>query len=353
MRTSRLTIAKVATANPMGAEVYQANIEQRARASLQQADGRDWTVHVRPFTALRQRGSAGVRLPLGRLAQASERTRAAVGRALHSSTGVTHRMNLEIPPASGRDVITLHDVIAWRYSDEAPPVPAAAAEARRAAAVICVSQYSAMEAVDLLGVESPFVVPNGVDERFFNALPLTEANRRELGLPREYVLHMGGATRRKNLEALSDAWELTHHRLPGVGLVLAGPVHVRRTELFTGMPGTKLLGRVRDDLMPGLIASARAVVVPSLCEGFGLPALEAMAAGTPVVAANTSALPEVLGDAGILVTPTGRDIAEGLLSLLTDARGAAKLVDEAKTRASKFTWERAAIEHARVWATVA
>ncbi|MFE5670505.1 glycosyltransferase family 4 protein [Agromyces sp. NPDC056523] len=342
----------MATEHPMGAQMYQEQVAGRAASGLQAVDDREWTVRRLVVRSLRSTLPGDRRLPVGRVSSASPAARRALGRVLYGRESVTHRMNLELPPAPGADVITLHDVVAWRFPDESPPVPAAIEEARRAAAVICVSEFSAREAVELLGITDPFVVHNGVEDRFFDAEPLPAGVRRSLGVPEEYILHAGGASRRKNLEALAEAWPLVHRERPGLGLVLAGPPRGRRSELFDGMPGVVLTGRLPDEVMPGLVASAAVVVVPSLYEGFGLPALEAMAANVPIVAAATSSLPEVVGDTGILVDPTGSGIASGLLDALR-GDGTAALVRAARERAAQFTWERSAEGHARIWSSVA
>jgi glycosyltransferase involved in cell wall biosynthesis len=112
-----------------------------------------------------------------------------------------------------------------------------------------------------------------------------------------------------------------------------------------------LTGRLPANLLPGLVAAAQAVVVPSLHEGFGLPALEAMAAGTQVVASDVTALPEVVGGTGILVRPDAAGVAEGLVHAL-DGDGSAARVAAARDRAAGFTWEASARAHARIWAAV-
>jgi glycosyltransferase involved in cell wall biosynthesis len=114
-----------------------------------------------------------------------------------------------------------------------------------------------------------------------------------------------------------------------------------------------MLGRLDSALLPGLIASAEAVVVPSLHEGFGLPVLEAMAAGTAVVAADTSSLPEVAGGAALLVPPTSPGIAEGLMAVLGGDVDVNAMAERGRRRAAEFTWERCAAEHAAVWNDIA
>ncbi len=337
----------------MGAQAYQEQVAARASSTLASIDERHWEYRRLVFRSMRSELDGNRRLPLGRVARASAGQRRALGRLIYAGDAVSHRMNLELPPSPHGDVITIHDVVAWRFPDESAPVPAAIEEARRAAAVICVSAFSAQEAVDLLGIREPHVVHNGVDSRFFDAPPLDAATRQVHALPERYVLHAGGATKRKNLDALAEAWPRVHRERPGLELVLAGPPHPARTALFDGMPGTRLVGRLPDAVMPGLVAGARVVVVPSRYEGFGLPALEAMAANVPVVAAATSSLPEVVGDAGILVDPTGPAIAAGLLDATSATADLSSLVAAGRARAGEFTWERCAEEHARIWASLA
>jgi len=337
----------------MGAQSYQEHIARRASAALAEVGGPPWTVDRAIVRSVRSPLPGNRRLPVSRVAGASARSRRVIGRFLYGAGTVTHRMNLELPPAPHGDVITLHDVVAWRYPDESAPVAAAAQEARDADAVICVSEFTASEAIAYLGVRNPHVIHNGVDARFFDAAPLSVDARKTLHLGEQYILHAGGASARKNLEALAEAWPLIHRERPELQLVLAGPMHARRTRLFDGMPATRLVGRVDDEIVPGLVASAAAVVVPSLYEGFGLPVLEAMAAGVPVVAADTSSLPEVAGGSTLLVPPTAAGIVEGILAVTSGDSAVAALVRSGRERAGEFTWERSALRHAAVWRSVA
>ncbi|MGW9183389.1 glycosyltransferase family 4 protein [Agromyces sp. NPDC055661] len=344
-----LILATTASSNPMGAQRYEQEISRGAPAAVP-----EWTVRREVFRSMRSPLEGTRRLPMGWLAGATPRERRLLGGlAFPGRDDLVHRMDLVLPPGRGADVVTIHDTVAWRFPDESAPIAAAPEEARRADAVICVSAFTANEVVEFLGVRDPVVVHNGVDERFFGAPPLTRPVRERLGLIEPFVLHTGGASRRKNLTALAEAWPAIRRARPGLLLALMGPEHPERTRLFAGLDGVRLLGRQPDELVPAIIASAAAVVVPSTYEGFGLPALEAMAAGVPVVAADTSSLPEVVGDAGLLVPPTSAGIITGVVDLLGSPADAAAIVARGRTRAAEFTWQRAVEGHTRVWRSVA
>ncbi|UUZ44045.1 glycosyltransferase [Janibacter limosus] len=140
---------------------------------------------------------------------------------------------------------------------------------------------------------------------------------------------------------------------PDLTLVLTGPPHPRRTALFAGLPKVVLAGLVDAQLVPGLIAAADAVVVPSLYEGFGFPALEGMAVGTTVVAADTSSLPEVVGDGGLLVAPDPRSLAQGIIDATSGDPEVDRLAARGRACADEFTREKSLRGHAQVWAAVA
>ena len=231
------------------------------------------------------------------------------------------------------------------------PVPRrdAAASARRAALVVCPSQFSVDEIASHLGVPDAIAIPNGVDAAFFGARPLTPEGLLALGIRQPFVVHAGGCTERKNLAGLAGAWPLVRRRRDDVMLVMMGPADDRRDRLFAALPGTALIGRVDDETVRGVMAAASAVVVPSLYEGFGLPALEGLAVGVPVVAADRGALPEVCGDAAYLVEPDPSGLAEGLLAALGGGAEVEAMVARGRTRAGRFSWEAAAEAHAALW----
>jgi glycosyltransferase involved in cell wall biosynthesis len=329
----------------MGAQRYEAELIKGVPSAVP-----DWSVRHLTIRSLRSPLHGDRRLPIGWLTGADVALRRLAGVvAFPDRSAILHRMDLVIPPGPGLNTVTIHDTVSWRYPDESPPIAASAEEARRADAVICVSAFSANDVQRMLGVREPVVVYNGVDDAFFSAPELSSSQRAQLQLHGPYVLHAGGAAERKNLAALAAAWPQIHRQRPDLTLALCGPEHPRRTELFRGLSGVRLLGRQPEGLLPSLVKSAAIVVVPSTDEGFGLPALEAMAAGVPVVAANTSSLPEVVGNTGILVEPTGAGVRDGLLDGLALGSDRAAMVEAAKSRASEFTWQRCVQGHVAVW----
>jgi glycosyltransferase involved in cell wall biosynthesis len=243
-----------------------------------------------------------------------------------------------LAPLGARNaIVVIHDAAALRHPGwysrayaawQALVLPRIARAARR---VVTVSEFSRAELGELLGVESA-VVPGGVDARFTpDADP--EPARRALGLGRPYVLCVASQTARKNLAALLPASR-------DAEIVVAGG-HRPQFAAERGLAGLRMLGHVDDALLPGLYAGAQAFVLPSLYEGFGLPVLEAMAAGTPVLATTAGALPETCGDAALLVEPDPAAIRAGLAQLLADSGDRR---ERGLARAREFTWDRTARE---------
>jgi glycosyltransferase involved in cell wall biosynthesis len=201
------------------------------------------------------------------------------------------------------------------------------------------------------------VVYPGIDAEFRPGAPEEiAATRRELGAPEGYILYAGTLEPRKDAGALLDAWVALRAEDPQTPpLVLAGPYGWRSERLARRIAelepaGLRALGRVERGRLVRVFQAARVFVYPSLYEGFGLPAAEALACGVPVVAANTSSLPEVVGDAGLLVEPGDAGaLAARLRALLADPGLAAELGARGVERAARFRWKRAAAEMEEVF----
>jgi len=244
-----------------------------------------------------------------------------------------------LAPVAARNVVVIvHDAAPLRHPEWYSGAYAAWQRtllpviARRARRVITVSPFSRDELGELLGVEAS-VVYGGVDARFFDAISVRRA--------RPYVLCVASMTARKNLVALSAAADALARE--GVELVVAGG-HRPQFAAEAGLERLVLLGHVPDAQLPGLYAGAEAFVLPSVYEGFGLPVLEAMAAGTPVVAADTTALPDTCGDAARLVAPEPEPIRDALFALIGDRQERERLTALGRARAAEFSWDRTARE---------
>ncbi|MEM7048821.1 MAG: glycosyltransferase family 1 protein [Acidobacteriota bacterium] len=255
-------------------------------------------------------------------------------------------------------VVTVHDMTAFLFPEAHhwkvrwSLKPFLRPSLRRARRIVTPSRSAAddLAAFDPASSERLRVVPEGVDAAFRPASPAqVAAIRRELGAPEGYLFAAGTLEPRKNLGALLDAWQRLRHENPDCPpLVIAGGYGWGSRDLVARLErlrdeGVFLLGRVSRQRLIELFQAATVFVYPSLYEGFGLPPLEAMACAVPVVVANRSSLPEVVGDAGRRFDPDDGDgLYRALGELLAAPEAATALGRAGLERSRGFTWEKAA-----------
>ena len=271
-----------------------------------------------------------------------------------------HAPHYVLPPLTPcRAIVTIHDCIHLRFPQYLPNRLAhvyARAQlwtaTRRARRVLTVSQASKQDIVRFFDVPEAkvTVIPNAIDERF-RRTP-AEADlvrvRGRYQLPERFIMYAGNVKPHKNLERLIDAFVTVRGRgFDDLGLLLTGSEVSQYATLRRAVhrhnlhKHVRLLGYQTVETLAVLYRLADVFVFPSLYEGFGLSPLEAIASGTPVVASNVSSLPEVLGDAAVLVDP--RDaaaIADGIARVLEDADLRADLHRKGLARAGLFSWEQ-------------
>ncbi|HEY1016171.1 MAG TPA: glycosyltransferase family 1 protein, partial [Herpetosiphonaceae bacterium] len=257
-----------------------------------------------------------------------------------------------------RHLVTIHDAFAfvypeqqaaldtWRYRLMLPRV------LRRADRVLTDSAHSRRDLLRYLPLKQELVevVHCGINERFRPAGPAAiDAVLRRYGLEQPFVLYVGSINGRKNIARLFEAFALVRERLPGLKLVMGGAKQWQTAELEATYDRLDLAadvvwtGYLADEDLPALYSAARAFVFPSLYEGFGLPPLEAMACGTPVVTSDTSSLPEVAGDAALLIDPLDpRALAAAIARICGDEELRAELRARGLAQAARFHWHRAA-----------
>ncbi|MGQ0603952.1 MAG: glycosyltransferase family 4 protein, partial [Anaerolineales bacterium] len=173
--------------------------------------------------------------------------------------------------------------------------------------------------------------------------------RRQYKLPARFILYVGTIEPRKNLNTLLEAYAVLRRSLPDVGLVIAGGKGWLYDDFFARLralslePHVTLTGYVPEADLPALINCAEVFAYPSVFEGFGLPPLEAMACGVPVIASNASSLPDVVGEAGLLLAPKDvRAWVEALSGVLVNPALRDDLRARGLRRAQSFTWQAAA-----------
>ncbi len=275
-----------------------------------------------------------------------------------------------IPPRSQRRfgrrlVVTIHDLAFVVEPEMVAPETLARLRRelpkvlRRSARIITVSEATAGDVVEHCGVVRSRVhtIHEGLDPHFARS---PDAIERDPGLPDDYVLFVSTLEPRKNVVGVLRAFTLLAEWGYGGKLVLVGRWGWRTEAIRAELDASPVRDRVihldyvERDRMPAVYAQARALLFPSWLEGFGLPILESMACGTPVVTAGRSAMPEVAGPAGVYVDPeSAHNIATGVASLLEDEAHHARLRRLGRERAERFSWDQAADATARVFALAA
>lgn len=359
---------------------YARNLVPAATQLLADSDVTLWYAPVRPGSAefteatlaafAGQRGPRVRRGPLSRrrMDQLWFRARLPVPfRLLAGGADLVYSPDFTAPPDLGMPrIVTVHD-LAFLIRPEYAPGPlrhylssVVPSQVEQAARVIAVSQTTANDLQERLDVDPTriIVVPNGVDDRFFAAQPIESNARVALGLPSDYLLMVGTLEPRKNHLTLFAALDCLPmgSRLP---LVVAGrkgweyePI-LRAAEPLRESGRVVMLDYVPDALLPSLYAGASAVIYPSWYEGFGLPVLEALATGVPVVASDVPALREVGGDSVFFAAPSSAEAIAGAIerALASDQRHDS-MVQQRQMRARQFRWSTSGAILAGVFADV-
>jgi glycosyltransferase involved in cell wall biosynthesis len=277
--------------------------------------------------------------------------------------GVFHGPHYQVPRYVNRpSVVTIHDLTfvdhpEWHERSKVMVFQRAMRHAAiRADVVICVSEHTASRfAAHYTPRGEVRVVMHGVDHERFHPhgdIATDEELRRGVGVRAPYLLHVGTIEPRKNIPNLIAAFGQIAETNPDLHLVLAGQLAWGAEEIERALANSQhrsrilLLGYVNDDLVAPLLRGASVVAYPSIEEGFGLPALEALACGAPLVTTARSVMAEFAGDAALLVEP---DDLSGLVGAIGELIAGGTHVDDRRqrglSRAARFTWERSALGH--------
>jgi alpha-1,3-rhamnosyl/mannosyltransferase len=256
------------------------------------------------------------------------------------------------PPRHPRLTATIHDTTCWLMPELHPAANRRAdrnfeAILRRADRLIAVSACTKSDAVRVLGLrpEKITVIHLGIAAPFFDPeVKAIDSVRARYGLNRPFVLYIGTIEPRKNIDLLLDAFEALPASLrQEFELVVAGPMGWASAQTAARVRSLRYLGYIPEADTAPLTAAATVFAYPSFYEGFGFPVAQAMAAGTPVIASNVSSLPEITGDAALLIDPRSlTELRDALSRLLLSPTLRAELAARGRVRARAFRWEACA-----------
>ena len=263
--------------------------------------------------------------------------------------------NLKLPL-----VVTVHDIIHLKMKRYFSPYQRAYARymlnrvGKCAKAVLTVSERTKHDLIEELGYNASQIIVSylGVEEVFFQTLSAESLDdfQRKSGLPSEYILYVGNLKPHKNVSGLIEGWshlpDSSRPPLVIVGDKCGAYKSLQQQVMAAGLEKEVFFsGGLPRDVMPALYKRASAYVQPSWYEGFGLPPLEAMAAGTPVVVSNRGSLPEIAQDAALIFNPAdGEELTNVLEAVLTNSNLSRKLTEKGWKRVQEFSWKKTALK---------
>lgn len=272
---------------------------------------------------------------------------------------IYHFFNYLVPPGvKGKVIVTIYDMVFKRFPGTMSNANFKALEnnllksADRADIIITISENSKNEIVQYLGIDPAKIqiVSPGVDVARYKediSVSQKEAVKRKYNLPDEYILYLGTLEPRKNVESIIDSFFcLRESYNKDIKLVIAGKkgwgfdTIFQRVESYGLQECVDFIGYVEEVDKPAIYNMAEVFMFPSLYEGFGMPVIEAMAAGVPVITSNNSSLPEAAGDAAKLLDPMDTEaMAAELYNILTNSSMRDEMIKKGLEQSSRFTWE--------------
>lgn len=259
-------------------------------------------------------------------------------------------------------MITCFDIIPWTfYKNRSPYWTFNMRGLKKAGRIVAISHFTKNELISNLNIdpEKIEVIHCGVDHRIFRKLPKEDLHRESFILPPsgKIILYVGSEERRKNFSTLLNAMKFLMKNDPAIHLLKVGRAFpgsreetIKQVSKLGLIDNVTFIDHINEKILPHIYNIADVFVFPSFMEGFGLPPLEAMACGTPVISSHASSLPEVTGDAAVLVDPNSLQALIGALQeVLSDEDLRLQLSRKGQERAESFSWEQAAKKMSKLY----